>query len=127
MFERRLYYHIDWALLAAILALCAIGVAMIFSTTADPTRGVSHLYVTQIYAIVLGLAACDVFEASDQSGMGSGEMAGWRAVSGKAPSRAEYAAMVAACQGGAVQRAAASSSLGALEACLADLGLKRAP
>jgi rod shape determining protein RodA len=57
MFERRLYYHIDWALLGAVLALCAIGVAMIYSTTADPTRGVSHLYVTQIYAIVLGLGA----------------------------------------------------------------------
>ena len=33
MFERRLYYHIDWALLVAIFALCAIGVAMIFSTS----------------------------------------------------------------------------------------------
>ena len=39
MFERRLYYHIDWALLVAILALCALGVAMIYSTTSDPTRG----------------------------------------------------------------------------------------
>ena len=39
VFERRLYYHIDWALLIAILALCALGVAMIYSTTADPTRG----------------------------------------------------------------------------------------
>src|SRR2546422_821363 len=27
MFERRLYYHIDWAMLAGILALCAIGLA----------------------------------------------------------------------------------------------------
>jgi hypothetical protein len=76
--------------------------------------------------ILLVLAACDVLGASDQTGLGSGEMAGWRSVSGKAPSRAEYAAMVAACQGGAVQRAAAPSSLGALDACLADLGLKRA-
>jgi hypothetical protein len=54
-------------------------------------------------------------------------MQGWRSASGKAPSRAEYAAVVAACQGGAVQRAAAPSSLGRLDACLADLGLKRAP
>ena len=38
MFERRLYYHIDWALVAAILALCALGVVMIYSTTSDPTR-----------------------------------------------------------------------------------------
>jgi rod shape determining protein RodA len=65
MFERRLYYHIDWALLAAILALCALGVAMIFSTTADPTRGISHLYVTQIYAIVIGLCAMVVMLTVD--------------------------------------------------------------
>ena len=57
MFERRLYFHIDWALLAAILALCAMGVAMIYSSTGDPTRGNSNLYITQIYGIVLGLGA----------------------------------------------------------------------
>ena len=57
MFERRLYHHIDWALLIAILALCAIGVVMINSTTADPTRALSRLYITQLYAIVLGLGA----------------------------------------------------------------------
>jgi rod shape determining protein RodA len=57
MFERRLYYHIDWALLIAVLALCALGVIMIYSTTSDPTRGTSHLYVTQLYAIALGLGA----------------------------------------------------------------------
>ena len=57
MFERRLYHHIDWALLIAILALCALGVIMIFSTTADPTRAMSHMYVTQLYAIGLGLVA----------------------------------------------------------------------
>ena len=55
MFERRLYYHIDWALLLAILALCGLGVAMIYSTTSDPTRAVSHMHITQIYAIVIGL------------------------------------------------------------------------
>src|SRR5580692_690928 len=57
MFERRLYYHIDWPLVAAILALCGVGVAMIYSTTFDPTRGTSRMYVTQLYAIVLGLVA----------------------------------------------------------------------
>jgi rod shape determining protein RodA len=57
MFEQRLYHHIDWALLISIVALCALGVAMVFSTTSDPTRGNSHLYVTQIYAIVLGVGA----------------------------------------------------------------------
>src|ERR1044072_4503007 len=57
MFERRLYHHIDWALLIAILALCTLGVVMIYSTTSDPTRGASRLFVTQLYAICLGLGA----------------------------------------------------------------------
>ncbi|MGE0448032.1 MAG: rod shape-determining protein RodA [Vicinamibacterales bacterium] len=57
MFERRLYHHIDWALLISILALCAVGVAMIFSTSSDPTRGNSTLYLTQLSAIGLGLGA----------------------------------------------------------------------
>src|SRR5262245_33657587 len=57
MFERRLYYHLDWALIIAVLALCALGVVMIDSTTSDPTRATSHLFLTQLYAIVLGLGA----------------------------------------------------------------------
>jgi len=57
MFERRLYFHIDWALVAAILALCAIGMVMIYSTTAEQGGGASKLFVTQLYAIVLGLCA----------------------------------------------------------------------
>ena len=57
MFERRLYNHIDWALLGSVLALCTLGVAMIFSTTSDPTRSNSHLYVTQLCGIGLGLIA----------------------------------------------------------------------
>ncbi len=57
MFERRLYYHIDWALLIAVLTLCTLGVVMIYSTSADPTRSTSHLYMTQLYAIGLGLIA----------------------------------------------------------------------
>src|SRR6185295_11260685 len=57
MFDRRLYYHIDWALLLAILALCGLGVAMIYSTTSDPTRAASHMYQTQLYAIAIGLVA----------------------------------------------------------------------
>ena len=55
MFERRLYYHIDWALVVALLVLCALGTVMIYSTTADPTRAASRLYITQLYAIVIGL------------------------------------------------------------------------
>src|SRR5687767_14926186 len=65
MFERRLYYHIDWALVAALLALCAIGVAMIYSATGDPTRGNSRLYVTQLYGIIIGLGAMIVMLSLD--------------------------------------------------------------
>ena len=57
MFERRLYHHVDWALLIAIAALCALGVLMIYSTTSDPTRGMSRMYITQLYAIAIGLGA----------------------------------------------------------------------
>jgi rod shape determining protein RodA len=57
MFERRLHHHIDWALFIAIIALCGLGVAMIYSTSADPTRGNSRLWITQLYAIGVGLAA----------------------------------------------------------------------
>jgi rod shape determining protein RodA len=65
VFERRLYYHIDWALLIALVALCAVGVAMIYSTTADPTRAMSRMYITQLYAIVLGLGAMVVMLTFD--------------------------------------------------------------
>jgi rod shape determining protein RodA len=65
VFERRLYYHIDWALLVAILALGAIGVSTIYSATFDPTRGASHRYVTQLYAIVIGLFAMVVMLSVD--------------------------------------------------------------
>jgi rod shape determining protein RodA len=61
VFERRLSSHLDWPLLAAVLALIAIGVAMIFSTTG----GASREYWTQIYAIGLGLVALGVCLAVD--------------------------------------------------------------
>src|SRR5205085_7834553 len=41
--------------LVAILALCGLGVAMIYSTTFDPTRATSRMYLTQLYAIAIGL------------------------------------------------------------------------
>ena len=65
MFERRLYHHIDWALLVAVLVLCGAGVAMISSTTADATRGNAHLATTQVYAIALGLIGLTCMLAFD--------------------------------------------------------------
>src|SRR5262249_44736352 len=66
MFERRLYYHIDWALLIAVLALCTLGVVMIYSTTSDPTHpGTSRLFITQLYAIAIGLFVMAVMMTID--------------------------------------------------------------
>jgi rod shape determining protein RodA len=53
MFERRLYFHIDWLLIGAVYALCALGLAMIYSATGGPTS----IYWTQVYAIGLGIVA----------------------------------------------------------------------
>src|SRR4051794_25471209 len=36
MFEQRLYHHIDWSLAAALLALCGMGLAQIYSATGGP-------------------------------------------------------------------------------------------
>lgn len=60
MFERRLYFHIDWLLLGAVLLLSVIGVAMIYSATyvVLPTGGHPGPQPwTQVYALVIGLVA----------------------------------------------------------------------
>src|SRR5258705_3424836 len=49
MLERRLYYHIDWAMLAGIFALCAIGLAQIFSATG----GFTPIYYTHIFGVII--------------------------------------------------------------------------
>lgn len=66
MFERRLYFHIDWLLIGAVFALCAIGLAMIYSATGGPTS----VYWTQIYAIGLGLIAMLVCLSVDYRSLG---------------------------------------------------------
>jgi rod shape determining protein RodA len=54
MFERRLYHHVDWAMVGAILALCLVGLAQIYSATYNQQSGVSGIFYTQIWAILLG-------------------------------------------------------------------------
>ena len=54
MFERRLYYHLDWLLLAAIVIVSLMGIAMIYSATQAVTP---RLYLSQVYALGLGLLA----------------------------------------------------------------------
>ena len=56
MIERRLFFHVDWAMLGAVLALSLIGLVQIYSATAVGDSA-SRIYVTQIYGIVLGLIA----------------------------------------------------------------------
>src|SRR5215212_4368436 len=68
MFERRLYFHIDWLLIGAIVLLSAIGVAMIYSTTyiTTPTGGRANPQVwIQVYALGLGLLALVICLAVD--------------------------------------------------------------
>jgi rod shape determining protein RodA len=68
MFERRLYFHVDWLLLGAILLITGIGIAMIYSTTyvALPEGGHGGPQVrTQVYALVIGLVAFVVFLSID--------------------------------------------------------------
>ena len=68
MFERRLYFHFDWLMLAAILAITGIGIAMIYSTTyvTLPEGGHAGPQVrTQVYALVIGLVAFLVFLSLD--------------------------------------------------------------
>jgi rod shape determining protein RodA len=60
MFERRLYFHIDWLLLAAILTITGIGIAMIYSTTYVTIGDAGHAgpqVRTQVYALLIGLVA----------------------------------------------------------------------
>jgi rod shape determining protein RodA len=64
MFERRLYYHVDWAMIAGIAALCLIGLMQIYSTT-SAAGGSSRIWVTQSYGIGLGLVALLVCLAID--------------------------------------------------------------
>jgi hypothetical protein len=70
--------------------------------------------------LVLALAACALWDG-DEPAAGPIDMQGWRFTSGKRPSRAEYAAVVAACEDGAVARTQGKP----LDLCLADLGLRR--
>jgi hypothetical protein len=68
---------------------------------------------------LLSLAACNTSDAAGTADGNSPDPAGWRMASGKEPTKAEFAALAATCQDQAKQDA--------VDACLAELGLKRAP
>jgi rod shape determining protein RodA len=68
VFERRLYFHIDWLLIGALLLITAIGIAMIYSTTyvTLPDGGHPGPQVrTQVYALVIGIVVFLVFLSFD--------------------------------------------------------------
>jgi len=54
VFERRLYFHLDWLLLGTVLLTAGLGVVMIYSAT---HATMPRLYVSQLYALALGLVA----------------------------------------------------------------------
>jgi rod shape determining protein RodA len=58
MFERRLYFHIDWLLLGAVLVIAGLGLMMIYSTTYHYQNGTpGREFWTQLYALGIGLVA----------------------------------------------------------------------
>lgn len=56
MLERSLWRNFDWWLLAAVLVLCGIGIAMIYSATFN-TIDLSDYWLRQVVFLVMGLVA----------------------------------------------------------------------
>ena len=83
MFERRLYYHVDWAMLGAIIALCLIGLAQISSArVAYPLKDVAVIHASRsdpavtsavLLAVIVAIAGAVVVTCSldEQGCMGS--------------------------------------------------------
>jgi hypothetical protein len=69
--------------------------------------------------VLLALAACAA--AKDSTAGASSGMRDWQTSTGKSPTKAEFAALVAACQ----DRVKTTSDNGPIAGCLADLGLRR--
>ena len=69
---------------------------------------------------LLSLAAC-VAAQGVTSASASSELRDWQTLTGKPPTKAEFAAVVAACQ----DRAISADRSEPIDYCLADLGLRR--
>ncbi|MBV9861019.1 MAG: hypothetical protein JO267_02605 [Alphaproteobacteria bacterium] len=74
------------------------------------------------FVLVLALAACAARDAGESAAPAPIDMQGWRLASGKPPSKAEFTALVAACE----DRAKAGRA-GPIDECLAGFGLRRTP
>ena len=90
-----------------------------------PMRRVAVLVM--LAPVIISLAGCGKSDNSSASGSGAEGVAGWIFASGKRPSRAEYAALVASCRQGAIRSAEGKAFEPGkpLEACLLELGLRR--
>jgi ABC-type glycerol-3-phosphate transport system substrate-binding protein len=69
--------------------------------------------------VLLGLAACAA--ATGSSTNASSEIRDWQTPSGNPPSKAEFVALVAACQ----DELKTATDSAPMSGCLADLGLRR--
>ena len=75
MFEHRLAVYIDWALLAAITILSAIGAATVFSATYDPiTGGVGAEFYRHLVALAIGAVALTVCLMVDYRTLADGSL-----------------------------------------------------
>jgi hypothetical protein len=73
-----------------------------------------------ILLLLLGLAACVTADRVTPPGVSS-ELREWQTPKGKPPTRAEFAAVVAACR----DREKSTDQTGPISGCLTDLGLRR--
>jgi hypothetical protein len=73
-----------------------------------------------VFLILLSLAACVATQGVTPASASS-ELRDWQTPTGKPPTQAEFAAVVAACQ----DRAKSNDQTGPIDGCLADLGLRR--
>ena len=70
--------------------------------------------------VLMSLIACAAADGA-MPASASFELAGWQTAAGKPPSKAEFAALVAACE----DRAKSAEQSGSIDGCLSDLGLRR--
>ncbi|MBV8890189.1 MAG: hypothetical protein JO267_01425 [Alphaproteobacteria bacterium] len=75
------------------------------------------------FVVLLSLAACAAPDTSQSVAAGPPDMQGWQGLSGKAPTKNEFAALVAACE----DRAKVTGRPDPIDDCLADHGLRHAP
>lgn len=64
MLERSLWRNFDWPLLAAVLVLCGIGIAMIYSATFN-TIDLADYWIRQVVFLAMGLVALFVVSIFD--------------------------------------------------------------